>query len=71
MQFGHLFTQQHRFQGLIMYTSEKSFDVIVSVQTTKIQICENGDIMHMHVTCSVYRHVMCFYKLASPATGLA
>jgi len=25
MQFGHLFTQQHRFQGLIMYTSEKEF----------------------------------------------
>ncbi len=41
----------------------------------KMQICENGDIMRMCITCSVYRFVcrriVFLHKVTLPITGLA
>lgn len=39
-----------------------------------MQICSNGDVMGICITCSVYRYVhrsIFLYKVASPSTGLA
>ncbi len=40
-----------------------------------MQICENGDILRMRITCSVYRflcrHIVFLHKVTLPTTGLA
>lgn len=70
MCFGHSFTQV-KFWGPKNWFKIAIFLKMIPFSSAKKLICENGDIMHLRVTRSVYRRDVFLYKLTSPTSGLA
>ncbi len=70
------------FQDTIFNLKQKAFFVFwpvvlcLRLNKKKIQICENGDVMHMCIkkvyrNAYVHRCIVCLHRVTSPTTGLA